>query len=191
MTTQNLATTATSRPAKEIGTLGTLRRSLGYAAAAGIALTAGYLLRGDALNLGNWFLLGIAWLASWPFFIAYAICFHYETLRPDVQFDSFVISYIIASFAALSLFAAYRATTSHFPSMNYSLAFFVYLTLFLTYGIYLYLHFRGGEAPIRHQLVWPVVLSIAFMLYFPVFLESEPLDQRLYYPLVACVLFFF
>ena len=151
-------------------------RGVKYAFTSACAIFAGYLIQSQKITLIELLILAIPVSTSVFFFIFYANRFHatdsYVKPRGQIQaaFQKealFVFPFIEVPVIGVILLIISRSEPL---PLTLLLAFVIYGSLFVSYGIFLTrYHTTEGVLPlIRHQLVWPVVLSIAIGLYYGV-----------------------
>lgn len=160
-------------------------RGLGYALTSAYALLSGYFLSPGTPVFEDLLLLLILWLASFPFFVSYAVCFHFQDPKhiqsekpfAKTQREAFGWSLILSILLAAFVEARYEIMTGSPPSLYFVVFALLYAGMFLLYGLFLFAKFKDNDKPsVPHQLVWPVTLSIGVALYFGRFLADFKLN---------------
>jgi len=166
------------------GSLTRLYRGFTYALTSCMALYAGYLLGVREPTADQSLLLLAPFIASVSFFVVYAICFGIEKegSRPESDADqngewqdllrgegakSPAIFTLLLAIIILAIRRIQYGSVTYIVLINIS----IYTFLFYAYGIFLYRRFSKPktdviEVIVRHELVYPVILSIALPLYF-------------------------
>ncbi len=182
------------------GTIKYLIRGVGYGLTSAFALTSGYLLEVGSPRFQDFLLLSTLLFVSYPFFVSYAICFHFQDPKQiqhigtlgRAQKDALWLSgvFVAAPLSGLTV-ATFRILTGEFPSGFFFLSLALFGGLFLGYAVFLFRRYRTMDVPImRHQLVWPVVLSVGFTLYFGLFLHEFHQTLTPIFPVIILVAYF-
>ncbi|HKB67799.1 MAG TPA: UbiA family prenyltransferase [Pyrinomonadaceae bacterium] len=144
-------------------------RGLTYAFTSACAIFAGYLINIQYWSLKDVFLLLIPPIASAFFFICYANRFHPvesklmpgDEVQTVLQREAIIITPVIVILVISLILITTR------PPMQLVVSYFAYTVLLALYGIFLWQYKTDGSLPqVRHQLVWPVVLTIGMSLYY-------------------------
>lgn len=149
-------------------------RGVKYAFTSACAILAGYLIQSQNIALNELLVLAIPVSTSIFFFICYANRFHttdsYIKPRGVVQAAFQKEALIIFPFIEIPVIGVILLIVSRYEPLPTKLliAYLIYGGLFVSYGIFLtrYRTPEGSLPLVRHQLVWPVVLSIAIGLYY-------------------------
>ena len=177
---------------KEVGVSNYMFRGIGYALTSVLAMGSGYIISNTSVANSwsvdiNILLLLFPIFMLFYFFICYAIRFHYETKeskekpRKEAIF-LFLIMLILSYIAIISIYSHFK---TQFLSVNFILALFLYCSLLLAYGTFIFFRFMARGAPaIRHQLVWPSLLSIACSLYFGLYFYKFSESNDPLYPIL-------
>jgi 4-hydroxybenzoate polyprenyltransferase len=167
--------------APQSGTLAFLVRGAGYAATSATCIVAGYLAAAG-LPVSDDLLLLLGVLSStFPFFVAYAVKYHFddpstihhEGLLLKAQKEALIISGLAAVALSTLFVCLYRISSGKFPNSNIALAGIVYFLLFTAYAFFLTTRITNPALnQTRHQLVWPVLLSIGVSFYSGLFFQT-------------------
>lgn len=182
-----------------IGPLYIIWRALLYSFTALSAFFGGAMLGGAQLTTPVVTSIFAIWSLSVPFFLSYAACFHFSlpNPRPPSEYDRTALEItwrVLAIFIALffPLMTALRHNTvSSLPNPLILSVCALYPLICWGYGYFLWKHpHLYTPSAIRHQLLWPVVLSIAVPLYLgeAMFVESVALWPTLL-PVLSLVVF--
>jgi hypothetical protein len=123
----------------------------------------------EHLTLRDGFLLAVPSIASVFFFVCYANRFHptESKLTPGTEVQTLLqTEALIITPVILILIITIVLIKTH-PSVPLISYYLVYAILFAAYGLFLLKYNTNGTLPqVRHQLVWPVVLTIGVSLYY-------------------------
>lgn len=144
-------------------------RGLKYASTSAAAIFAGYLMQAEHVTTSDLWLLSIPVAAAWFFFICYANRFDLDRAEEEhpreIQHinEKNAVLFFLILLIALSAIALSRSVA---PTRQLLLSLGTYSALLVFYGIFLLRYQNNRPLPlIRHQLVWPVMLSIGIGLY--------------------------
>ncbi len=175
-------------------------KAVWFALTSGLVLLSGYLSRGGFTH--NVILLLIPFGFSFWFFVIYFYCFNYNNnIKIDKRAKEIlgVCFWFITIPIALITILTYALLTSHLPSLSISISFVVFAWMYFKYGSFLFnikneLNKRGPDEdlPMRHRIMWPTMLTIAFSLYYGMFFETLIADYFVYFylPIVPIILLF-
>ena len=146
-----------------------IRRGLSYAFTSACAIFAGYLMQAQYWSMRDAFLLLIPPLASLFFFICYANRFHPSEskaapgtdVQTALQTEALIFTPIIVVLLSSIIIILDR------PPSRLVVSYIVYAGLLASYGTFLLRYETEGPLPqVRHELVWPVLLTIGCSLYY-------------------------
>ncbi len=149
-------------------------RGVKYAFTSACAIFAGYLIQSPKIAFYELLILAIPVSTSVFFFICYANRFHATDsyIKPRGVLQTAFQREALWTFPLIEapLIGVILLIISRYEPLPLKLliAFLIYGALFVAYGIFLtrYRTPEGALPLVRHQLVWPVVLSMAIGLYF-------------------------
>lgn len=146
-------------------------RGFTYALTSIAALFAGYWMQDQPAKNDDYFILAIPSITSIFFFMCYAERFPPPDLENTeveitVRYDA-IRNYALVAFLLILMALIPTYYVPYDFSFSLVLTLMVLGGLHVSYGIFLF-HDKNAKAlpPIRHQLVWPVILLIGFSLYF-------------------------
>ena len=142
-------------------------RGFKYAVTSACAIIAGYLMRAEYPTGKELWSLSIPIASSVVFFICYANRFHdSENIVGNERQEAHQSDAVIASPIFLLLYVMIVVLKISPPS-TLLIAFGLYMLLSIAYGLFLLKYREEKPLPlVRHQLVWPVVLTIGISLYY-------------------------
>jgi hypothetical protein len=169
-----------------------------YAFTSTFAIFAGYLMQNRLIRTNDLLMLAIPVIASLFFFVCYANRFHSEPLHANqgderrtlLQSEAIRVFPLIAIPIVVSILLVITRTEA--LSLLLLTSTMIYAALYYLYGLYL-IRYRtpsDGLPLVRHQLVWPVVLSIAIGLYFGRFLPDLKISLVPLLPLMVILAFY-
>ena len=174
-------------------------RGMKYAFTSAFAIFAGYLMQNPRIHVNDLLILAIPVIASLFFFVAYANRFHsgHLYMMPDYERQALLQSEAIRIFPLIAvpiiviilLLVARTERLSVFLLTSTT----IYAVLYYFYGTFL-LRYQSSadDVPlVRHQLIWPVILSIAIGLYFGRFLTDLKISSLPFFPIGLIVVFYF
>jgi geranylgeranylglycerol-phosphate geranylgeranyltransferase len=144
-------------------------RGLFYAITSGLALTAGYLIQPKPLTSNELLVLFIPLMPAIFFFMCYANKYHItdSEASPSGALRTKLQTQALGVFVVIAGLIIWIVLDRGLPPYRVSIAFGLYAILFIGYGLYLLRNVKKRELPlVRHQLVWPAVLSIAISFYY-------------------------
>lgn len=183
-----------------------LGRAFFYSLTTAFALIAGYLITGKESY--NFILLGIPFSFSISFFVKYSYCFHYREDGFEIDEKRLIeilkICFWFISIPLSTIFIlVYRIEANQFPSISICIALFIFALLFSRYGSFLLKNNPKKEddvrknkeiLTVRHRILWPTIMTIAFCIYLGIFFEKldkfSYLYLYFYIPIVAIFMFF-
>lgn len=183
-----------------------LGRAFFYSLTTAFALIAGYLITGTESY--NFILLGIPFSFSISFFVKYSYCFHYQEDGFEIDGKRLIeilrICFWFISIPLSTIFIlVYKIEANQFPSIPICTALFIFALLFSRYGSFLLRNNHRKEdnirqnkeiLTVRHRILWPTIMTIAFCIYLGVFFEKLDTFSNLYLyfyiPIVAIIIFF-
>jgi len=182
-----------------------LKRGLGYSLFSLFALLSGLIMKKQYEPYSNIIILVIVYILCLFFFTSYAIRFHYEKMA-DVDMNeqyktkqslSIIISLFALSILVISLIVIYNYLI--YDQLMFSPLLFVILLfsyIFIEYAIFIFICTNYIEKHmIRHQLIWPTVISIGLTLYFGYyfnnFLNMKELSINILIPIFIILLLFY
>jgi hypothetical protein len=181
-------------------TIGTIfRRSLAYGTFAGCTLLAGTLMRASYPPLEIWYLVGAFALFTFFFALCHAVAHLTQGLSPasDRAHRHFIYAVVILTAACIASLTAvmlllYERHTGSLPTAYAVITLGTHATLSLIYGFHLIRRQRLSQPRlIRHELIWPAVLTIAINFYVGLMLTQLQVSMIPSIPLwiLGCYLF--
>ena len=176
-----------------------LSRGLGYALTSIFAICTGYFMRTSDIISSDLVLLIIPIALSLPFFLSYAICFHYDGPDRITNKDIFrreqkgasILIFIFGIAVSTIALLVYNVLEDNMPPKILLLSFVLYGVIFIGYSILLNQYYVSGKRlTVRHQLVWPVILSIGVSLYMGMFFDSFITSFKPATPLIVLFSYF-
>ncbi|MGA9362757.1 MAG: UbiA family prenyltransferase [Bacteroidota bacterium] len=173
-------------------------RGTSYAFTTAFALASGYFLTTNDPTQDA-ILLCVPFMLSIFFFISYSICFHYADHKLAVSDEQLLVLqresmwlYLILgiSISTLIVFIHHNAR-NQWASFNTFLSLAFFFSLFSGYALFLFRRFRKSlSTTVRHQLIWPTILTIAFSIYYGMFFNTFSVDFTPYVPVLVLLLYF-
>lgn len=170
-------------------------RTLGYAMTSLFAFVSGFFIASKSLELSSMLLVAAWWLATLPFFLFYAHAYdfnHSSSRWDDARYDARVVLAIVVPALIALCILAFLAIENRWPGAWYWSVLIGLIFTSFAYGNYIERQrdvVDGGLAA-RHQLVWPVILSISVPLYLGLFFSEAELRITLFLPLIILVAVF-
>jgi hypothetical protein len=143
---------------------GYIYRGFLYALPAFVTLFSGYLLQASSISSRDLLELSIP-ISFAPFFY---LCYAYRLYRQPSSISSLLrreALYTQPLFALLYSTAVLLAIRGFLP-FRLVWPFAVYVVLCFSYGFVLLRQKSNPALPVRHQLIWPPIISFAITLYF-------------------------
>lgn len=167
-------------PKKRINIWVYIIRGIVYAVTSGLALLAGYFIQSRSVVPDDLRILSIPMTQAIFFFICYANKFHNvdSEVAPSDEMRAALQGQAPYVFLAIGFFYVLYILGKGAPSYYLVVAFALYAVLFVGYGIYLIKFVKKRSLPlVRHQLVWPAILSIAISFFYGI--EYKTLSSSL------------
>ena len=173
-------------------------RGMKYAFTSAFAIFAGYLMQNPRIDVNDLLILAIPVIASLFFFVCYANRFQFGHLyvTRDYELQVLLQSEAIRIFPLIAVpiivIILLVITRTERLSVSMLAATMIYAVLYYLYGIFLLRYKpRSDDVPlVRHQLIWPVILSIAIGLYFGRFLTDLKFSMLPLFPVGLLVVFY-
>lgn len=180
-------------------------RGFSYSLTSALALLSGYLINSTNIISLDIILILSLYLISLFFFIVYVVCFHYQNpaaiiddiLLKKGQKEAIIYTGIFVALVIVILLLVYsHFNNNNFPSFGFILNFAFYSILYLLYAYYLYNNYytKKNNQIIRHQLVFPIILTIGINLYYAHFFhEFKQFNYNstyLYIPILNLIIYF-
>jgi 4-hydroxybenzoate polyprenyltransferase len=175
-----------------------LKRGSGYSLISLFSILSGYIMTRHNLSdisKEDIILLLIVYLISLLFFIPYAILFHYEKSKDSTPLDNepyYAIKLTLFLVVPIGLILFYN---NHLINTSLLLFILLFFVIYISYGAYfIYCAVTDKKLTMRHQLIWPTILTIAFPLYFGYFFKTiidiKEFSLAIYLPILLVMLFF-
>jgi geranylgeranylglycerol-phosphate geranylgeranyltransferase len=173
-----------------------MTRALFYALTSLFAHASGYFLQASSRTFSDALLIFALWATSIPFFFDYANSYHTEDplgrgeeeVERWANSQSRVVTLIITVSAIISVLAIYFGWERKMPGPAYWAAFGIFSAVFYSYGRYIVR--KSGPPVMRHQLVWPVIFSIALPLYSGIVFTADNGKISIAMPVLFLLMFF-
>lgn len=176
-----------------------ITRATGYAVTSLFAHAAGYFLQASPRKAPDAFLVLALWVTSLPFFLSYANSYHSEDplgFDDDVALrwaksNAVKILPIGVVLSTALLLVTYRALGSSWPASAFWQFLAIFAIGFSAYAWYTVKQAAAGPSIMRHQLVWPVVFSIALPLYSGIIFSPAGGQLLIFAPILGLLAYFF
>jgi len=169
-----MSDTEASVPSRRVHVTTYMWRGVKYAPTSAFAIFAGYFVQSRGIAANDLLLLSIPLMASIYFFICYANRFHPTDshivpsgiVGTTLQSEA-VWMYPVFVILPYSFFVPLLVSKSEALSYKLIFALAVFILLSVSYGWFV-LNYKTANnlALVRHQLIWPVVLTIAIGFYY-------------------------